>query len=357
MLNVKITSQENIKNAKKLIPALKKIGTFNYKGEMQNFEYEERCGKVQTFEFTKPIGEMIVSSESQAYFLKEAYLEIELGKNEHPVVYSSLYETISDSNFPETFKAIWMQWGRVVFLQHIEGQEVKFGTREAEEGDTASIVCYTAGFEYTEDMVLYNKTFDMQTLNKAMGEAYNALLNHIHLFPIIDFGYTSANQTSASTNFDTPAFPDWDDYTRLVMNTRMTLIDAVKATRQDDPSRIATKLLIHSSNEQVITDALGGLQVAGNFPTKVVGIDEVILYDGTSITVGAQTFTYTGCPTDKAYLIQPKKYLKELVKHDLIVDAGDADLSRLIEKQIVGRTRRGVYAGVARSVEEITLPS
>lgn len=354
---IKFTNSQNLIEEAKKIPLQKKTGCFIYKGETKTFEYDVINGEAETFEFPSKIGEMIVSSESQAYFLKEAYLEIDLGKNQHPIVYKSLYDTITDSNFPEVFKAMWMQEGRVVFLQHFEGQEVKFGTRDAEEGDTATIVCYTAGFEYTEDMVLYNKTFDMQMLNKAMGVAYNALLNHIHLYPIISYTYTAANQTAASTNFNTPAFPDWDDYTRQVMNLRMTLIQAVKDTRADDPSRIATKLLINSSNEQLVADALGGLQVAGNFPNKVSGIDEVISYNGTSITVGSQTYTYTGVGTGVAYLIEPKKFLKELIKHDLLVDAGDADLSRLVEKQIVARSRRGVYAGVARSVQEVTIPS
>ena len=351
-----IISKEKLKSQLKGFTG-SRIGTFKHGDTIRKFKYNVVNGEVETFAFDKPIGEMITSDESQAYFLKEVYLEIDLGRDEEPLLYKPLYETLEDPNFPKVFKAVWMQEGRVVFLEHIEGSEVKFGTRNAEEGDTANIVTYAGGFEYTEDMIVYNETFNMQMLNRSMGESHNMLLNHIHLYPIISYGYTSANQTPASTVYDTPAQPDWSDWTRRVMNTRKTLIDAVEASRLATPSRKGSKLLIHPGNEQLIADALGNLQVSGEFPTNVLGIDEVIAYDGGSITVGAQTYTYPPCPTTKAYLVMPRKYMKELIKHDLRVDADNADLSRLIEQQLVGRSRRGVYAGIARSVQEITLPA
>lgn len=356
MIPVKITSRESIKEKLKSFTG-SRIGTFKRGDKIHNFKYNVVNGEVETFAFDRTIGEMIASDETQDYFLKEVYLEIELGRDNEPILYKPLYETLTDPNFPQVFKAIWMQEGRVVFLEHIEGDEIKFGTRYAEEGDTANIITHAGGFEYTEDMVVYNQTFNMQMLNRAMGESHNMLLNHLHFYPIISYGYTSANQTPASTEYDTPAQPDWSDWTRKVMNTRKTLIDAVEASRLATPSRKGSKLVIHPSNEQLITDALGNIQVSGEFPTNVVGIDEVIAYDGASITVGAKTYTYTGCPTTKAYLVMPRKYMKELIKHDLRVDADNADLSRLIEQQLVGRSRRGVYAGTERSVQEITLPT
>jgi hypothetical protein len=44
------------------------------------------------------------------------------------------------------------------------------------------------------------------------------------------------------------------------------------------------------------------------------------------------------------------------VHHDLRIDIGTADISRLIEGQQVGRARRGLYANIGNSIEEITLP-
>jgi len=48
--------------------------------------------------------------------------------------------------------------------------------------------------------------------------------------------------------------------------------------------------------------------------------------------------------------------MKEFVHHDLRIDIGPPDISRLVEGQQVGRARRGLYADINDSVEEITLP-
>lgn len=337
-----------------------KTGAFKLGDKEFLFQYNRVNGEIQTFELDRPIGEMI-TSERQEYFIKQVYLDIDLAREQEAELWQPIYDIITDSSFPETFKAKWIQEGKVVFLRHVEGAEIDFGTRDAREGDTANIVTWAAGFEYTEDMVLYNQTWQMAEFNKAMGTAHAALLNHIHLSPILDYTYTAANQTAASTIYDSPAYPDWDTYSRQVMNTRQTLIDAVKATRvkpvDNLPNRPGTLLLIHSSNEQLIADAIGQPPIVG-IPkhSPIAGIKQVVSYDGWSSVVGNKTTTYAGCPTTKAYLIMPKKYFKALVKHDLRIDVGNPDLSRLVEKQIVGRCRRGVYAGIERSVEEITLP-
>jgi len=88
----------------------------------------------------------------------------------------------------------------------------------------------------------------------------------------------------------------------------------------------------------------------------VSGIDTMIFYDGWSTAVGEKTYEYAGVDPGKAYLIEGQKFFRELVKHDLLVDAGNADLSRLVEELVVARARRGVVASPANAVEEITLP-
>jgi hypothetical protein len=76
------------------------------------------------------------------------------------------------------------------------------------------------------------------------------------------------------------------------------------------------------------------------------------------IEMGTETFNYAGVTPGKCYAIFPKQKMLEFVHHDLRVDADrPTDISRLIDTQIVGRTRRGVYADIANSVEEITLPT
>jgi hypothetical protein len=85
-------------------------------------------------------------------------------------------------------------------------------------------------------------------------------------------------------------------------------------------------------------------------------VDTIIYYDGASVEMGTEEYVYEGVTQGKAYFIYPKRTMLEFVHHDLRIDADRPDISRLVEAQVVGRTRRGLYASLEESVEEITLP-
>lgn len=359
-MRVEIISKESLLAERKNLNTTKKTFFLHAKKETE-VPVEIVNGEIQNFTFDRPVGEMISSSDTAEGFLAKITLDLEMGFADIPLLYKPIYETLTNRDFPEVFEAKWLQYGKVVFLQHVEGQEVKFGVLESEEGNVAYIKTYSAGFEYTEDLVEYNMGWSIQLLNTAMGRAYNALLNHLHMYPIISYSYTSANQTPANTMFDSPAYDDVDAYTKHVLNVRQTLLDAKQATLVKDSygkNRAGSNIILCSStDEQYIVEALNGFQVRGTIYQPLTGISQIIVYDGWDETVRGETTSYTGVTAGTCYLIKPKSYMKELIKHDLIVDADNADLSRLIEQQIVGRARRGVYAGIANSVEEITLPA
>jgi hypothetical protein len=359
MSTVEIISKEKLLQARNVLN-IKKNTFFLHAKKEKEVEVEIVNGEIQNFKFDRPVGEMITSSDTAEGFLAKITLDLEMGFAEIPLLYKDIYETIENRDFPKVFEGKWLQYGKVVFLQHVEGQEVKFGVLESEEGDVAYIRTYSAGFEYTEDLIEYNMGWSIELLNKSMGRAYNALLNHVYLYPIISYSYTSANQTPANTMFDSPAYADVDGYTKHVLNIRQTLIDAKQATLEKDSygkNRAgSTIILCSSTDEQYITEALNGFTVRGTVYQPLTGISKIIVYDGWSETVKGETTSYTGVTAGTCYLIKPKTYMKELIKHGLIVDSDNADLSRLIEQQIIGRSRIGVYAGIANSVEEITLP-
>lgn len=360
MSNVQIISKDRLL-AERAKLNTKKTTFFIHAKKEKEVEVEIVNGEIQNFVFDRPVGEMITSSDTAEGFLAKITLDLEMGFADIPLLYKAIYETLTNRDFPEVFEAKWLQYGKVVFLQHVEGQEVKFGVLDSEEGNVAYIKTYSAGFEYTEDLVEYNMGWSMSLLNTAMGRAFNALLNHIHLYPIISYSYTSANQTPASCMFDTPAYADVDAYTKHILNVRQTLMDAKASTLVKNSygkNRAGSNIVLCSStDEQYITEALGSFQVRGTVFGPLTGITQIIVYDGWSEVIRGETTTYTGVTAGKCYLIKPKTYMKELIKHDLIVDSANSDLSRLIEEQIVGRARRGVYAGIADSVEEVTLPS
>ena len=304
-------------------------------------------GEMETMHFAKPLGEMITygGSNVSKELLRKVVLDVELGREEVQPLYGPIYDTISDANLPEVLSAEWALRGACVFAQSFEGSEVKFGTLEAENGPTARINTYTAGFEYTKQIKDFNQSFRVELLNKAMGEAYNALLNELYLGPIIKATYKSANQTAkqeAATG--EPAF--------------VTMYNTIKEGLKQATikKRPATVLLASKANQLDIEQAIrGGYTYNGTTLPAITGINTIIYYDGWTETVGKKTTTYTGVPANKVYLIRPKRGFKELVKQDLRIEANAGDLSRLVEQQIVGYAYRGVFAAIDENVQELTI--
>ena len=311
-------------------------------------------GEMTVYELARPIGEMLITASGQKEMLEKIVLDVELGREQVPILYTPIYERIENADFPQTFEAKWELYGVIVFLEHVEGEQVKFGSLQAEKGPTAKITTYAAGFQYTEDLVIYNQTFNMEILNRAFGEAYNALLNHLHLYPIISFSYQAANKTAA-------VFVD-EKYQVLPSSVGRHKILSMRATLEDalvtcaNAKRQGNILLAASSRKYEIEPALQSVMI-NNTSYSALGIDTIIYYDGWEVTVGKKTHSYSGVTSSKAYLVRPRRGFKELVKHDLRVDAGNADITRLIEDALVGRARRGVFAAVSNNVQEIALPT
>jgi hypothetical protein len=306
-------------------------------------------GGLRTLDFAEDvdISEMITTSDGSMDLLEKVRIDVAFGLAEIPLLYGPVFERINGP-FPggvfqideNTLQA------DVVFLEKFEGGEVQFGTLRKGVPALGKIQTYAAGFEWTEDMVEFDQTWSIELHNRAFGRAYNALLNHLHLSPIIGYTYTAPNQTPANATGTT-----LQEKTHLTFQAAYT--ETVKATVQ----RRGTVLLASETNRFQIEDALltPVRDVQGN-PLATVPIDTIVYYDGESVVRGTDTIVYPGVTTGKCYLIFPKRKLKEMLHHDLRIDIGPADISRLVEGQQVGRARRGLYADIANSVEEITLP-
>ena len=303
-------------------------------------------GEMEILKFNKPFGEMITygGSNVSKELLRKVVLDVELGRESVQTLYKPIYDTISDPNFPELLDAKWALRGNCVFLETVEGGEVKFGSIQAEYGSTARIVTYTTGFEYTKKMKDFNQSFQVEMLNKEIGEAYNALLNHLHFSPIITAKYKTENKTAyAGKDDDLP-------WVRLYE----TIKAGLKATSIG--KRPATVLLANSANRIDIETALrGGYQINGTIYPAVSGIQTIIYYDGWDTSIGKKSYAYDGVPADKIYLIRPKRGFKELLKQDLRIEANSGDLTRMVEQQMIGYTYRGVFAAIDENVQELTI--
>ncbi len=344
-MGFKVYSQEVLKEARRQGTYTEKA-PFVLDGKLYEVDKKIVNGEMETLELSRPVGEMLTSGSVEQYkdLLRKVVLDVELGREQVQLLYQPIYDRIQDANLPRVLDAKWALTGTVVFTEHMEGEEVKFGRLQAEQGPIARILTYTAGFEYTKEMKDFNEAFSVEILNRAIGEAYNALLNHIHLAPIISFAYPAANQTAYQSATSDPA---WVGVYKTIVKA---LADAAKAKRP------GTVLLASTADQANIEMALkGGHQIEGTVYPAISGIQSVVYYDGWETVVGKKTYSYPGVAPGKAYLIRPKRGFKELVKQDLRVEATSGDLSRLVESQIVAYAYRGVYAAIEENVQEIAL--
>ncbi|MBY9081002.1 aspartate ammonia-lyase [Paenibacillus sp. HN-1] len=304
-------------------------------------------GEMETLEFVKPFGEMLTSGSLQQFkdLMKKTVLDVEIGREAVPLLYKPIYETITDPSFPQVIDAKWALYGTVVFTDHMEGEEIKFGALNVEHGPVARILTQAAAFEITKEVKEFNSYYIVEIYNKSMGEAHNAKLNDMHLGPFVNFGYPKAANKTAYQGEASDAL-----WVRIYKTLNQAVADAQAAKRP------ASILLASSLDKANIEMALkGGYTINGTTYPAVDGITTVIYYDGWTTTVGKKTYTYTGVAQGDAYLIRPRRGFKELIKKDLTIESATADLSRLIEAQIVGYSFRGVYAAVEENVQKIAL--
>jgi len=341
-----IIDQESLK-------AAKRQGTYTYTVPMvidkKEYPVDVRLinGEMETYKLTKPIGELMTSAslEDKQDLLRKVTLDVQLGREQVQTLYAPVYQTLSDPNFPRVLQATWAMYGNVVFLEHLEGQEVKFGSLSVEQGPIATIQEYTAGFEYTKELIDFNEMFRIELINQAIGQAYNALLNHIHLYPI--FSYNNYKNKNVTTWKGETGDPLW---LGIYKTLRQAIIDATLAKRP------ATVLLASPADRFDIELALrGGFTIEGTTYPALSGIDTIIYYEGWQGTMNGKPYEYKGVPQGEAYLIRPKQGFKELVKKDLTIETTSGDLTRLVEAQIIAYAYRGVFAALDENVQKVKI--
>src|SRR5690606_29897794 len=350
-MSVRVISLETLREARRQQTVEERV-PYEIGGQLRYVTKRIVNGEMEVYDLERPVGEMIVTPEGLDRFVQKVVVDLELGREQVPLLYKPIYRTIENPNFTQHVEVQgFVSRAQVVFAEHLEGEEVRFGTRRLGEKETVPMVTWAAGFEWTEDVVEYDQTWQIAELSQGMGEAYNALLNHLHLFPILSFAYPARNRTPAQTGHGT-----------LLENMRATLRQAlIDAANDKDPEtnrgRRGSILLAHPSRRWDIEEALQRMQIAGTIYPALGQIDTIILYDGWSTVVGDRSYEFPGVDPEKAYLIEPRRYAVELIKHDLRVDATPGDKKRLIDGGMVGRARRGLYAAPAKFVQEVQLPS
>lgn len=298
------------------------------------------------------IAEFIGSKDFPKEFRTLQQYELDAGRDSEPLLYNSIYRTVTDPNLPQFIPIYRTGPAGVVFDEVLEGGEVKFASVNSSQA-TAQIKHYAVGLEYSKDLIMYNYTWQVGMVERQAGVAFNALLNHVHLYPIINYAYAADNQTAAVTGAGS-----------LENNYLRTLEAAILAGENDttNPRRGPYALLISNSNRFTMERALTGVgqQTYEAQGSVVNAIDTVIAYNGWTGTRGKIATTYTGVTTNKAYLISLQYRdldFQSFMKQGLQTTMGNEDVSRFILEQQIWDAYFGVYANPVRAVEEITLPT
>lgn len=342
----KLLEKNRQRNEKRNIPYL-------FNGKTETIERTVENGQADLIQLDNVTGEMIVSTDVKRTLAQKTVLDVELGREEVPVLYNPIYENITNANFPRLLDAKWAQTGAVVFLEHLEGEEIKFGALNAEEGPVARLTGYAGGFKWTKETEIFNEVYLIDMFNRAFGRAYNILLNHIHLAPIINFDYQKDNTTVAKY-IKSDGSNGAKDTANLYLSTRETIKQGLKDARI--AKRPGNVVLANSADQEQIEEALKGADIQATNYRAISGIDTIIYYDGESESVGDTDYEFEGVKPGEMFLIRPKRGFKELVKIPLRIEFGGGDITRLIEDVMVGYTYRGVFAAVEENVQKINLP-
>jgi len=305
-------------------------------------------GVVPIMEFAPEavISEMLGTDSGPSEFVEQVTYSSYQGRENVPLLYGSIYRTISDANLPKSLTEEQFGPLQAVFLQFFEGGEVKFGALGAGTSKTVTINTWTTGMEYNEDIVEFNETWKVTEIAVAFGEAYNKVLNHLHLGPIVSGSFVTTGSTVASQKTKQEAIDGTGAAQLIAFDTDIatTLATAISVLPK------GTIMLVNSADENRIDEAIASAMYADYSPALVkkrfASITKLV-YDGDSAIVRKKVYEYAGVSYGEAFLIVPKQNFVEYEKHGLRVDSNDGDLTRLILSQVVGRTRRGVLAALS----------
>lgn len=294
---------------------------------------------------------------SSQWFARQRY-EVYAGRDSEPTLYEPLYEIVRDPSLPKSVTVYRLGPAGVIFDEVLEGGEVKFASI-AQTNNSIPIKHYGVGLEYTKDLFMFNELWRLPLVERQAGIAYNALLNHVHLNPIISASYTGSNLTTGTglTTFRTTASMA-EKYQRALEAALTTMTqDTVNPRR--GPYYILTSIASKFTWERALTQ--GATATDGFTASSSVGgmIRGVIAYDGWSGVRGAKTVSYGGVASTDAYIVDigsKAMDFNSFVKQDLDVAMGNADVSRFILDQVVWDTYFGVYANPTAGAHKLVLP-
>lgn len=352
---------QRVSNSKRLPAVLKEsmLDQLN-NGQIPFAQFREGVDlekKIRSIDRAGKVAEFIGTGNFPAEWWERARYEVQTGRDLEPLIYQSIYSIVSDPNLPRLVKIYKFTGAGVVFEEVTEGGEVKWASL-ASTSQTAEIKHYAVGLKYDEDVFIYNELFRLARIERNFGTAHNALLNHIHMSPILTASYAAANATDGTTLL---SFKVAASYTEKYSRTLSAAINAAQLDTTN-PRRGPYTLVINAADADPVARVLNRVPQEG-FEQQDVAvpsrINNVVVYDGWTGTRGKKQVSYAGVGAGEAYLVHTgnrDEDFSSYEKHGLRQQTGEGDLSRFIEAEEVWDSRFGIYANPTAAVEKITWP-
>jgi hypothetical protein len=300
----------------------------------------------------RTVAEFIGTDDFARQFVERQRYEVETGRDEEPLLYGPIYQQVSDPSLPRQVTVYELGPAGVIFDEVREGGEVSFVTA-GEGARTVPIKHYAVGLEYSKDVLVYNELWRLPLVERAAGQAFNALKNHVHLAPFLTATYGAANQTAASSDGTTRAEKILRTIEAGIVNS---MSDAVHPRRGPYALLMSTADLFSVERALMPAPQQGvSLQAAGALGRVL----HLIAYDGWTGQRGNRSVTYPGVTAGKAYLINLGNRLRDhqaYEKQPLQGTSGAGDLSRFVLEQVIYDSYFGAYCDPLSSTEELTLP-
>ena len=295
----------------------------------------------------KPQGEMSVHELKS--LIKQAVVDIASEMQAKPPLYKEIYEEIKDSSFPASLEVKDVIGMQSAFGIVGDGEAVPLADFKVEDMGTVRFKTYATGYSITEEWVAFNQFWKIEMANKMIGQAHNAILDHIHFAPIITATYDAKAKTAKVPVKDGTAL-------QIVYESlRKGLKDAMgRRTARGDILRPSV-VLCNSATAMDIQSAVRGETEKGATLGALGMIEKIIAYDGWQGKVNGVDYNFDAPKDNVVYLIEPKRGFKALVKKEVTRVEQKGNILRLGNLDVVEFFMRAFVADVKNSVHEVTV--
>ena len=293
----------------------------------------------------KPYGEMRASELKE--LIQQAIIDISSEEASHPPLYKEVYEEIVDSSFPQSLEVKDIVGLQTAFGIVGDGEAVPLADFRCEDLGTVQFKTMATGYSVTEEWVAFNHAWKIEQANKALGLAHSAILDHIHLSPIIKATYDAKSETKKV------AVKDGTPLQIVYHSLRQGLKDAMSRRNRRGYIFKPTVALCNSSTALDVMSAIKGETEKGKTLGAIGIIDKVIVYDGWAGEVNGLKYEFASPKDNEVFLIEPKKSFKALVKKELTHVKQKGNVLTLSNLEVAEFFIRAVVADVKGSVHKV----